>query len=293
MGSLLVAVKAKMAIHAHEKVRGLLEGEYGSVFKGRSMDFDDLREYIPGDDIKDIDWKATARSGSTRIRRYIAVRKHNILLVVDTGRNMSATSESGDNKRDVTVMTAGVMSYIALKHGDLIGMVSGDNQHTNYFPFKGDNAHVEHILQHLNKQIQSSDSPGDITTQIEYITKTMRRKMMIVVISDDSQPSDRYEKSLRRLRAQHEILWITIGDASGLSLDNEFYDIDNQAIFPESIKNDSALQSAFKSWQRSYINERSKSLERMGIVEQRITGDYDVVQNLFKLLERQKHAKRS
>ena len=116
---------------------------------------------------------------------------------------------------------------------------------------------------------------------------------MIVVISDDSQPSDRYEKSLRRLRAQHEILWITIGDASGLSLDNEFYDIDNQAIFPESIKNDSALQSAFKSWQRSYINERSKSLERMGIVEQRITGDYDVVQNLFKLLERQKHAKRS
>ena len=193
MGSLLVAVKAKMAIHAHEKVRGLLEGEYGSVFKGRSMDFDDLREYIPGDDIKDIDWKATARSGSTRIRRYIAVRKHNILLVVDTGRNMSATSESGDNKRDVTVMTAGVMSYIALKHGDLIGMVSGDNQHTNYFPFKGDNAHVEHILQHLNKQIQSSDSPGDITTQIEYITKTMRRKMMIVVISDDSQPSDRYE----------------------------------------------------------------------------------------------------
>ena len=293
MGSLLVAVKAKMAIHAHEKVRGLLEGEYGSVFKGRSMDFDDLREYIPGDDIKDIDWKATARSGSTRIRRYIAVRKHNILLVVDTGRNMSATSESGDNKRDVTVMTAGVMSYIALKHGDLIGMVSGDNQHTNYFPFKGDNAHVEHILQHLNKQIQSSDSPGDITTQIEYITKTMRRKMMIVVISDDSQPSDRYEKSLRRLRVQHEILWITIGDASGLSLDNEFYDIDNQAIFPESIKNDSALQSAFKSWQRSYINERSKSLERMGIVEQRITGDYDVVQNLFKLLERQKHAKRS
>ena len=293
MGSLLVAVKAKMAIHAHEKVRGLLEGEYGSVFKGRSMDFDDLREYIPGDDIKDIDWKATARSGSTRIRRYIAVRKHNILLVVDTGRNMSATSESGDNKRDVTVMTAGAMSYIALKHGDLIGMVSGDNQHTNYFPFKGDNAHVEHILQHLNKQIQSSDSPGDITTQIEYITKTMRRKMMIVVISDDSQPSDRYEKSLRRLRAQHEILWITIGDASGLSLDNEFYDIDNQAIFPESIKNDSALQSAFKSWQRSYINERSKSLERMGIVEQRITGDYDVVQNLFKLLERQKHAKRS
>ncbi|MGB2787690.1 MAG: DUF58 domain-containing protein, partial [Candidatus Saccharimonadaceae bacterium] len=90
MPSLLVKVKAKMAIHAHEKVRGVLEGEYGSVFKGRSMDFDDLREYVVGDDIKDIDWKATARSGSTLIRRYIAIRKHNIMLVVDTGRDMAA-----------------------------------------------------------------------------------------------------------------------------------------------------------------------------------------------------------
>lgn len=292
MGSLLVAVKAKMAIHAHEKVRGLLEGEYGSVFKGRSMDFDDLREYIPGDDIKDIDWKATARSGSTRIRRYVAVRKHNILLVVDTGKNMSATSESGDDKREVAVMTAGVLSYIALKHGDLVGMISGDSQHTSYFPFKGDNAHVEHILQHLNKQIKPSSPSGDITTQLEYIAKTMRRKMMIVVISDDSQFSKRHEKSLRRLRAQHEILWITIGDASGLDLNQEYYDIDDLAIFPNSMKKDSALQSAFKSWQKSYSDERSKSLERMGIVEQRVTGDNDVVSNLFKLLERQKHAKR-
>ena len=74
MPSLLVKVKAKMTLHAHEKVRGLLEGQYGSVFKGRSLDFDDLREYLPGDDIKDIDWRATARSVSTRIRRYVAVR---------------------------------------------------------------------------------------------------------------------------------------------------------------------------------------------------------------------------
>lgn len=102
MPSLLVKVKAKMTLHAHEKVRGLLEGQYGSVFKGRSLDFDDLREYLPGDDIKDIDWRATARSGSTRIRRYVAVRKHNILLVVDTGRSMAATSEDGDSKRDVS-----------------------------------------------------------------------------------------------------------------------------------------------------------------------------------------------
>ena len=83
---------------------------------------------------------------STRIRRYVAVRKHNILLVVDTGRNMAATSQNGDNKRDVSVMTAGVLSYIALKHGDLVGLVAGDSQSNTYLPFKGNNPHIEQLL---------------------------------------------------------------------------------------------------------------------------------------------------
>ena len=76
MPSLFAKVKAKMDLYAHEKVRSLLDGQYGSVFKGRSLDFDDLREYIPGDDVKDIDWKATARSSGIRIRRYQAIIKH-------------------------------------------------------------------------------------------------------------------------------------------------------------------------------------------------------------------------
>src|ERR1700754_2323679 len=104
MASLSVKVRRKMSIMAHRKVRTALEGEYASVSKGRSMDFDDLREYIIGDDVKDIDWKATARSGSVRIRRYVAIRKHNILLVVDTGRSMAATAPSGECKRDIAVM---------------------------------------------------------------------------------------------------------------------------------------------------------------------------------------------
>src|SRR6478752_9672895 len=107
MASLLVKVRRKMSITAYRKVRSALEGEYASVFKGRSMDFDDLREYVPGDDVKDIEWRATARSGQVRIKRYVAIRKHNIMLVVDTGRSMAATAPSGEIKRDIAVMAAG------------------------------------------------------------------------------------------------------------------------------------------------------------------------------------------
>lgn len=280
-----------MAIHAQEKVRGLLEGEYGSVFKGRSMDFDDLREYVPGDDVKDIDWKATARSGSTLIRRYIAIRKHNILLVVDTGRNMSATSETGDNKRDVAVMTAGVVTYIALKHGDLIGMVAGDSHHSTYFPFKGDNINAEQVLQHINKNITSKGVPGNINSQLEYIARTMRRKMMLVVISDDSEFSSSHEAILRRLRAQHEILWVTIGDTSGLDVSREFYDIEGIAVLPYAIKKNKQIQQIFAEHHQSIRDEKNRTLERLGIIEERISSDKNVVTGLFKLFERKRRAK--
>ncbi len=292
MPSLIVKVKAKMAIHAHEKVRGVLEGEYGSVFKGRSMDFDDLREYVVGDDIKDIDWKATARSGSTLIRRYIAIRKHNIMLVVDTGRNMAATSVSGDNKKDVAVMAAGVVGYIALKHGDLVGLVAGDSARTQYFPLKGSNPHLERLLQHIDSSVSLKSAPSNLLSQLEYIARSVRRRMMLIVISDDVELTDQYEQVLRRLRAQHEVLWLSIGDASGLDTNLEFHDIDELALLPRFIRADKKLKQAFDNNEIKQLSSNQRRLERLGIVSQRIIGDSDVVGGLYRLLERQRHARR-
>lgn len=291
MGSLLVEVKAKMSLHANDKVRGVLEGEYGSVFKGRSMDFEDLREYIPGDDIKDIDWRATARSGQTLIRRYVAIRKHNILLVVNTGRNMNATGTDGNSKKDTTILTAGVIGYLATKHGDLVGMISGDSRHTRYFKFKGDNTHLESILQHLDKAIDDGSDSGDISSQLEYITKNLRRKMMLIVISDDSPFSDATTNALRLLRAQHEILWIQIADSDGLSVESEFYDIDSQAVFHDIIRRDKSLQQAFIETQAQRTAQQSNSLKRLNIVTSRIESIDKVISSIFLLLERKKHAR--
>lgn len=292
MPSLLVQVKAKMAIHAHEKVRGLLEGEYGSVFKGRSMDFDDLREYTPGDDVKDIDWKATARSGETLVRRYVAVRKHNILLIVDTGRSMAATSTDGDNKRDVAVMTAGVISYIAIKHGDLVGLVAGDSRHTMHLPFKGNTPHIERLLQDIQQRTSLQAAPSNIINQLEYVAKNMRQRMFLIVITDDHELTPDHQQTLRRLRAQHELLWLTVGDASGLDADQAFYDIDGLATLPHALRANKHLQHVFRQTEAAQLHANTKALERLGIVSQRITGNSGVVQDIFKVLERQKHAGR-
>ncbi|MBC7764521.1 DUF58 domain-containing protein [Microbacteriaceae bacterium] len=295
MGSLLTKVKAKMSIYAHQKVQGLLEGEYGSVFKGRSMDFDDLRQYVPGDDVKDIDWKATARSGQTLIKRYIAVRKHNILLVVDTGRNMAAVGASGESKRDVTIMVAGVMGYIAQKHGDLVAMVSGDDESTHYLPLKGTSEHLERLLQHIEKNTRLDAPSSNLAKQLDYIARTIRRRMMIVIVSDDIQIDESYERLLRRLGAQHELMWISIGDAGAGEEQlkgKELYDIGDNTQIPAFLLGHKKVIEEFIVVSQQQTTENQKQLGRLRISSQRVVGEADAVTGLFKLLEKQRYARR-
>lgn len=295
MASLLVKVKAKMSIHAHQKVRGLLEGEYGSVFKGRSMDFDDLREYIPGDDIKDVDWKATARSGQMLVKRYVAIRKHNILLVVDTGRNMAAHGASGESKRDVAVMVCGVMGYIAQKHGDLVAMVAGDRDATQYIPLKGTSAHLEQILQHVHTRTSLEAAPSNLSRQLEYIARNIRRRMMLVIVSDDLQIGAEHEQLLRRLSAQHEILWMSVGDADLVSdalLAKEVYDVASTSSMPMFVRRNAQLQKEFQETTLARRQQAQKLLERLKVSSERVTGEASVVPGIFKLLEKQRYAKR-
>jgi uncharacterized protein (DUF58 family) len=294
LASLLKKVKGKMTIYAHQKVRGLLEGEYGSVFKGRSMDFDDLREYIIGDDIKDIDWKATARSGQTLIRRYVAIRKHNILLVVSTGRSMKALAPSLEDKTDISIMSAGVMGYIAQKHGDLVALVAGDDDGVHYIPLSARNAQLEQMLQYVDKRAKLDGPVSNATRVFEYIARNIKRKMILVVISDTAEIDQAQQILLKRLRAQHEVLFVCIDDlnpSDAAHLDEELYDVQDPVLLPHFIRSTKniAKESAAQLAARKQANQ--KALQRLGINSVVITSEQQVIPSLFMLLEKQRHAK--
>ena len=126
--------------------------------------------------------------------------------------------------------------------------------------------------------------------QLEYIARNLRRKMMLVVVANDDELTSEHQHIIRRLRAQHEILWITVNDASGLDGNRSFYDIDDLAELPYFIRKQTKLQADFDREQQSYYREYSTALERLGVVSERISGEEDVVGSFFSLLERQKHA---
>ncbi|MDQ0076093.1 DUF58 domain-containing protein [Arthrobacter oryzae] len=296
MSSLLTRVKSKMSIFAHRKARGMLDGEYGSVFKGRSLDFDDLRAYIPGDEVRDIDWKASARHGSPLIKRYVAVRRQTVLLITDTGRNMAASALGGEEKKDIGVMALGVVGYLAQRHGDVVGLVCGDATGSRSLPAKAGEAHLERILRTVDGGTGLTSPRSSIGEQLSYVARNYGQRMLLFVVADELVPDAGMERLLRRLRAQHEVLWLTVQDAQLAGADSatqpaDRYDVADSRLLPGRLAESEAVIRAYTAAQEQRDAAREAVLRRLGIAHVHAGSSHDVMPAVFTLLERHRRGK--
>ena len=306
MPSLLTRVKSKMSIFAHRKARGMLDGEYGSVFKGRSLDFDDLRAYVPGDEVRDIDWKASARHGSPLIKRYVAVRRQTMLLVTDTGRNMGALSFGGEEKKDIAVMALGVVGYLAQRHGDVVGLVCGDGSSTRSLPAKAGEAHLERLLRDVNDNTGLSSPRSSLREQLSYVARNYRQRMLLFVVADEVVLDAAMEQLLRRLRAQHEVLWLTVRDAElagpasvghhgvGEPADaapGDRFDVADALLLPGRLAVSDTVTRAYAAAQQQRDMVREAVLRRLGIAHVHAGSSHEVLPAVFTLLERHRRGK--
>ncbi|WP_120522216.1 DUF58 domain-containing protein [Arthrobacter celericrescens] len=287
MARLLQQVQSKMFIFAHRRALGLLDGEYGSLFKGRSLDFDDLRAYTPGDEVRDIDWKATARHGSPLVKRYVAVRRQTVLLVVDTGRNMAALAASGECKRDIAVQALGVLGYLAHRHGDVVGLVHGNAEGSRTVPPRSGEDHLERLLQDVRRSAVLDGGPSGIAHQLGHVLRTFSRRMLLVVVADGLLPDAATEMLLRRLQARHEVLWFTVRDAELAGPgDSDAFEVADGSGIPAAIAADPAVRAAYLQAGIEREQRRQEVFRRLGIAEGGAGGSADVLPELFALLER-------
>ena len=307
MASHLQRVKSKLSIFAHRKARGLLEGQYGSVSHGRSLDFDDLRAYVPGDEVRDIDWKATARHGSPLVRRYVAVRRQTLLLVTDTGRNMAAESRGGEEKKDIAVLALGVVGYLASRHGDAVGLVCGDSTGSRALPGKTGEAHLERLLREVHEGTSLASPPSRLEAQLDYVARNLPRRMLLLVVADEFRPEPETERLLRRLRAQHEILWLTVRDAELAGADTGAgvlgpaapYDVaasGNPAgaqagLLPAGLADSAPIAAAYAYAREERDAARQSMLRRLGIAEADAGSSRDVIPAVFTLLGRHRRGR--
>lgn len=295
MAGYLVKVRKKMNIITQRRVRNVLTGNYGSVFKGRSIDFDDLREYVYGDDVKDIDWKASARSRSIMIRRYVAVRKHNILLVADNGNTMATLAPSGESKQEIATFCAGVMSYIAIHHGDYIGIVYGNKAENKRFALKEDAAYAENFLGKYAKSMQLEGAPSDLNSLLSYVSKTYRERCFLMLITDADGISRVEPDLLRRLHARNEIMVIVVEDSpltNQLLVSSDTVEIEGKLRLSQYLRKNKRLSKAEKAYRDAQRVGVRKSLRRMGIVCCFVDSVDHAIPRIVTMLEEQKHVRK-
>jgi uncharacterized protein (DUF58 family) len=304
--SLLVKVRSHLSIPARRRTQEVVDGEYGSIHRGRSMDFDDLREYVLGDDVKDIDWKATARTGRPLIKRYIASRRHAVLLVVDTGRTMAALADAETTKRDVVVLAAGALGHIAMRHGDAVGLVAGpiagpiggwgaarvaNSEHIVYVPPRRDDLHLERLLRTIDDGIDVDGEPSRFHALLHFVAKHVHRRSIVVAISDDVGIDARDERMLHRLAAQHEVLHCTVGDVAITEprlAGAELRAVGTSAIVPAYFRAHSGLHDDLGVLAQRRERATQAVLATAGVASVRLNGEATVVASILDLLERQR-----
>jgi hypothetical protein len=280
-------IKRNISIQASKKSTNLLEGLYRSIFQGRSMDFDDLRDYVIGDNNKDIDWKSSIRHGSLLVRRYCAYRRHNFVFIIDSGKKFNGLTEKLENKSDVSLYTFGTLAYLIHKNDDEMTAVYNDNTSLASEPFRVSTINIEMTMSALEKNILL-DNPHNINEMLEYPLKHYKRKMIYIIISDLAGANDITENILKKVTASHDILFINISDASICG--DDLYDINEDSDIPLYISKNKKLKEVEADIKNKLYESCVKKFKKYRISTVTISSKDEIVNSLIDLLERHNHA---
>lgn len=283
----ITKIRANISIHTKIKATSILDGSYKSVFMGRSLNFEDLREYIPGDNIRDIDWKASSRSRMLLIKRYVAEKKHNIMIVFDTGSKMNAHTSTMEEKKDVAIYSAGTLAYLAYSNGDFVGSLYNIDGKMKFFPLRTRLYDIENILASYDNDVQNSHK-SDLNQSLEYLLKNFKRKMVVFVITDQSGTSSVSDQILKKLICQHDILFVNINDVN-VTGDRSFK-VQQNRYLPRFITEDKKLIKMEKEAKEKIMMENEKKLLHHAIMSTEIGSKEDVTSGITNLLQRHRFA---
>ncbi|MBS1673676.1 MAG: DUF58 domain-containing protein [Actinobacteria bacterium] len=301
MASLLTPVKGKLFIDSTRKSTHALDGAYASLLRGHSLDFDDLRAYEYGDQIRDIDWKATARLGSAVVRRSLATRMHTLLFAVDTGLAMTALAHDERPKKELAILTVGALGLLALRHGDDFCLVHGDATGVRRREIGRSEAALEHTLRQIDRAVDDASAPSDRDALLSYIARTISRRMIVIVITDDAPVTAETERLLRRLRVQHDVLWMTLRDAEPV-LDpahapgaagaaRQRRDVRSHWAIPEFLQGDAEVVAELHAADAVEAARTEALLRRLEITHTTLDAQDGAVAALLQMLDARSHVR--
>ncbi len=212
---LLERIRA-IEIKARRLVNTLFLGEYHAVFRGRGIEFDELRPYVPGDDVRSIDWKALARTGEPMIRRYREDRDLTVLFVVDVSESQHAGALIR-SKADLAAEVCAVLAMAAIRNKDKVGLLLFASKVERYVRPSGGAKHVLRVIREI-LWAQPETRGTDIGSGLEYLTGVQRRRATVFLVSDFLAEID--PRQLRAAARRHDIIAIRVREPVDERIEN-------------------------------------------------------------------------
>jgi uncharacterized protein (DUF58 family) len=208
-----------LEIYTSKAVNDILAGEYGSVFKGQGMEFDEVREYQPGDEVRSIDWNVTARMGHPYIKRFVEERELTVIFLADLSASGTFGS-TGRAKNDVAAELCALLAFSAIKNNDKVGLVAfTDNIELTIPPGKG-SSHVLRVIREI-LAYQPAHTGTDSAGALDYLAHITSKRCVVFLISDFQD--ENYEKPLRAVARKHDVIAISLSDPREIELPNAGY----------------------------------------------------------------------
>ncbi len=226
----------QIQIRTGRQVADVLAGEYVSVFKGTGVEFDEVRPYVPGDDVRSIDWNVTARTGVPYVKRYVEERQLTVMLMID----ISASQDFGSaqrSKREATAELGALLAFSAIRNDDKVGLTLFHSGIEQYIPPRKGQKHVlrviREILAHGHERIGSTDQPNriewrrfwrrpsepsrpsgrhgtNIAGAMEFLLQRAKRKSVCFVVSDFFDQD--FERAMRAANRKHDVIAVHVTD---------------------------------------------------------------------------------
>ena len=199
-------------IYTSKAVNDVLAGEYHSVFKGQGMEFDEVRAYQPGDDIRTIDWNVTARTGHPYVKRYVEEREITVFFLVD----LSASGSFGSMdklKNEIAAEFCALLAFSAIKNNDKVGLIVFTDVIELFIPPAKGTSHVLRLIRELlyfDPGKQRERTGTDIALALDYLGRVMHKRGVIFLVSDFLDQD--FEKPLGVLARRHDLIGVTVSD---------------------------------------------------------------------------------
>ena len=281
----------RIEIRSRRLVNNLFLGEYHAVFRGRGIEFSEVRQYQPGDDVRSIDWNVTARMGEPYVKKYVEERELIVMLAVDV--SASDTFGSGaTTKREIAAEVGALLAFSAIRNNDKVGLVAFSDRVERYVPPKKGPRHVLRVVREL-LYLQPRGRRTNISAAVEFLRRVLRRRSVVFLFSDFQDRG--YEAGLRVLARRHDVTAIALSDPRELELPAvgliELEDAETGAHLLVDTS-DRHVRARYAARAAALRDERRRALTLMRIDQIELQTDRSYVEPLIAYFRRRKEGKR-